>query len=72
MLKAYKSLESKAVDYDFVNLYNMLIGQNKSISQNNCWATRKITVFPDGQVCACQALEKLSINNMGTLDEDFK
>ena len=71
MLKAYKSLESKAADYDFVNLYNMLIGQNKFISQNNCGATRKITVFPDGQVCACQALEKLNINNMGTLDEDF-
>lgn len=71
MLKAYEEYGKIASDYAFVELYNRLIGEDKAISKNSCGATRKITVFPNGNIYACQAMEKLGVNNMGTLQNDY-
>lgn len=71
MLKAYHDFGNIATDYAFVELYNKLIGLDKSISKNSCGSSRKITVFPDGRVFACQALEKVKENAMGTIDSEY-
>lgn len=71
MIKAYKKFGTKATDYAFVELYDMLLGNDKRIAKNSCGSTRKITVFPNGEVFSCQALEKVDINQMGTLNSDF-
>ena len=71
MLKAYHDFGNIATDYAFVEFYNKLIGSDKSISKNSCGSSRKITVFPDGRVFACQALEKVKENAMGLLDDEY-
>jgi uncharacterized protein len=71
MLKSYELFGMRANDHAFVDLYMKIIGKDKTISRNNCGSTRKITVFPSGEVYSCQALEKLAINKMGSLTEDF-
>lgn len=71
MLKAYQDFGNIANDYAFVELYNKLIGLDKSISKNSCGSSRKITVFPDGKVFACQALEKVNENKMGLINEEY-
>ena len=71
MLKAYQDFGNIATDYAFVELYNKLIGLDKSISKNSCGSSRKITVFPDGRIFACQALEKVKENAMGSLDSGY-
>ena len=71
MLKAYREYGNIASDYAFVELYNRLIGEDKTISKNSCGASRKITVFPNGNIYACQAMEKLGVNNMGTLQNNY-
>lgn len=71
MLKAYKKIGNKVFDYSFIDLYEGILGLSKDISRNSCGSTRKITVFPNGNVFSCQALEKHPKNFMGTLDDDF-
>lgn len=71
MLKAYKKFGKKANDYSFVELYEMLLGNDKTIAKNSCGCTRKITVFPNGEVYSCQAMEKLDINKMGNIKTEF-
>ncbi len=71
MLKAYRDFGDIATDYSFVELYNRLIGEDKTIAKNSCGSSRKITVFPDGSVYACQAMEKLGVNNMGKLQDNY-
>ena len=58
MLKAYKKIGNKVFDYSFIDLYEGILGLSKDISRNSCGSTRKITVFPNGNVFSCQALEK--------------
>lgn len=72
MIKAYEKFGTKASDVQFEDLYERVLGKQKTIIRNECGSTRKITIFPDGQVYACQALEKLDINNMGTISEEFQ
>jgi uncharacterized protein len=71
MVELYEKILSKDGDCDFAKLCESILGNNKAISRQSCGGTRKITVFPDGNVYACQALQKLDINSMGTLDSDF-
>ena len=71
MLRAYKEFGEIATDCVFVELYQKLLGIDKSISKNSCGSSRKITVFPNGKVYACQALEKVAQNYMGTLSTDY-
>jgi uncharacterized protein len=71
MLKAYREFGNRANDYVFVDLYEKLLAKDKSIARNSCGATRKITVFPSGEIYACQALEKVDINKIGKLSDDF-
>ena len=71
MLMAYRNFGNIASDYAFVELYNRLLGIDKTLSKNSCGSSRKITVFPDGKVFACQALEKVQQNYMGTLSDDY-
>lgn len=71
MLKAYKKFGKIANDYSFVELYEMLLGNDKTIAKNSCGCTRKITVFPNGEVYSCQAMEKLDINKMGNIKTEF-
>lgn len=71
MLIAYKKFGNIASDYAFVELYNRLLGIDKTLSKNSCGSSRKITVFPDGKVFACQALEKVVQNYMGTLSDNY-
>ncbi len=71
MLKAYREFGTVASDYAFVELYKRLIGEDKSVAKNSCGSSRKITVFPDGNVYACQALEKIGMNHMQTLDDKY-
>jgi uncharacterized protein len=71
MLKAYESFGHIANDYVFVELYNKLLGIDKTISKNSCGSSRKITVFPNGKVYACQAMEKVKENAMGTINDEF-
>ena len=68
---AYKKVGDKVFDYSFVELYEGILGINKEITRNSCGSNRKITVFPNGNVFSCQALEKHPKNYMGTLNEDF-
>ncbi len=72
MLKAYKEFGTKANDYAFVELYNRLLGEDKTIARNSCGSSRKITIFPDGNVYACQALEKVKMNLMKTINDDYE
>ena len=62
MLMAYRKFGNVASDYAFVELYNRLLGIDKTISKNSCGSSRKITVFPNGKVFSCQALEKVGQN----------
>ena len=71
MIKAYKDFGNEATDYSFVDLYEKILGKTNEVAKNSCGSTRKITVFPSGEVFACQALEKININRMGTIDSDF-
>lgn len=71
MLMAYRNFGNIASDYAFVELYNRLLGIDKTLSKNSCGSSRKITVFPNGKVFACQALEKVQQNYMGTLSDDY-
>lgn len=71
MIKAYKTFGNVANDYAFVELYNCLLGIDKTLSKGSCGSSRKITVFPDGKVYACQALEKVKQNYMDTLNDDY-
>lgn len=71
MLMAYKNFGNIASDYAFVELYNRLLGIDKTLSKNSCGSSRKITVFPNGKVFACQALEKVQQNYMGTLSDNY-
>ena len=71
MVELYEKILSKQGSCDFAQLCESILGKNKVIARQSCGATRKITVFPDGNVYACQALQKLDINSMGTLDSDF-
>ncbi len=71
MLKAYQEFGDVATDYAFVELYNKLLGLDKSISKNSCGSSRKITVFPDGKAFACQALEKVKQNRMGSINDEY-
>ncbi len=71
MLSAYQKFGNVASDYAFVELYNRLLGVDKTLSKNSCGSSRKITVFPDGKVYACQALEKVQQNYMSTLSDDY-
>lgn len=71
MLKAYSDFGNVASDYAFVELYNRLLGIDKTISKGTCGSSRKITVFPDGKVYACQALENVKQNYMNMLDADY-
>lgn len=71
MLNERFAKKENAGAYGFKELCDSLIGKNKLVAKNSCGATRKITVFPNGNVYACQALEKLDLNNMGTLENDF-
>lgn len=71
MLKAYQKYGTIASDYVFVELYQKLLGIDKTISKNSCGSSRKITVFPDGKIYACQALEKVKQNFMGIIQDKF-
>lgn len=71
MVELYEKILSKDGNCDFAKLCESILGNNRAISRQSCGGTRKITVFPDGHVYACQALQKLDINSMGTLDSDF-
>ena len=71
MLTAYKKFGNIASDYAFVELYNRLLGTDKTLSKNSCGSSRKITVFPNGKVFACQALEKVYQNYMGTISDNY-
>jgi len=71
MIKAYEEFGNIAYDYSFVDLYNLLIGKDVRIVRNSCGSTRKISVFPNGKSYSCQALQKLAINSMGTIEEDI-
>ena len=71
MLKAYRDFGELATDYAFVELYKKLIGEDKSISKASCGSSRKITVFPNGEVYSCQAMEKVGINHMGCIDSNY-
>lgn len=71
MLKAYLKFGNIANDYAFVELYNRLLGIDKSVATNSCGSSRKITVFPDGKVYACQAMEKVANNYMNTLNDTY-
>ena len=72
MLRAYREFGDKATDYAFVELYNRLLGTDKALSKGSCGSSRKITVFPDGKVYACQALEKVKQNRIGTINDDYE
>ena len=71
MLLAYQKFGNIASDYVFVELYNRLLGVDKTLSKSSCGSSRKITVFPDGKVYACQALEKVPQNYMNTLFDEY-
>lgn len=71
MVDLYRQVLSKKEDCDFSKLCESILGNRKVIAKNSCGGTRKITVFPNGKVYACQALQKLDINDMGDLDSDF-
>lgn len=71
MIKAYKKIGNKVFDYSFIELYEGILGLNKDIIRNSCGSGRKITVFPNGKVFSCQALEKHPKNYMGNLSDDF-
>lgn len=71
MIKAYKRIGKKVFDYSFVELYEGILGISKDITKNSCGSGRKITVFPNGKVFSCQALEKHPKNYMGNLTDDF-
>lgn len=71
MILAYQSYGDLANDYAFYELYEMLLGNDKRIARNSCGSTRKITIFPNGNVHSCQALEKVEINNMGNIHDQF-
>ena len=71
MLTAYQNFGNIATDSAFVELYNRLIGVDKTVAKNACGSSRKITVFPDGRVFSCQALEKVQQNFMGLLNDDY-
>lgn len=71
MIKAYDKFGKLANDCVFVDLFNMIIGNNKELAKNSCGSTRKITVFPNGDVYSCQALEKIDINKMGDINTNF-
>ena len=71
MLKAYKEFGDTATDYAFVELYKRLLGKDKTVSKSSCGSSRKITVFPDGKIYACQALEKVNQNYMSTLYDKY-
>lgn len=71
MLKAYLEFGNIASDYAFVELYNRLLGKDKTIAKSSCGSSRKITVFPDGKVYACQAMEKVKQNYMSTINDNY-
>lgn len=71
MLKAYQQFGNIASDYAFVELYERLLGIDKTISKGACGSSRKITIFPDGKVYACQAMEKVQQNYMETINNDY-
>lgn len=71
MVELYEKILSKTGDCDFAQLCESILGNNRVISKQTCGGTRKITVFPNGSVYACQALQKLDINSMGTIDSDY-
>lgn len=71
MVELYEKITKKNGECDFKKLCESILGNNKMISRQTCGGTRKITVFPDGNVYACQALQKLDINSMGTIDTDY-
>lgn len=71
MLKSYIEFGDKACDYSFIDLYEGILGISKNITKSSCGSGRKITVFPNGNVFSCQALEKHPKNFMGNLDEEF-
>lgn len=71
MIKAYDKFGKIANDCAFVDLFNMIIGNNKEIAKNSCGSTRKITVFPNGEIYSCQALEQIDINRMGNINSNF-
>lgn len=71
MIKAYKKVGNKVFDYSFVEIYEGILGLSKKITRNSCGSGRKITIFPNGNVFSCQALEKHPKNYMGNLNDDF-
>lgn len=71
MLKAYQQFGNIASDYAFVELYERLLGIDKTVAKGSCGSSRKITVFPDGKVYACQAMEKVYQNYMSTINNDY-
>ena len=71
MLKAYQQFGNVASDYAFVELYERLLGIDKTVAKGACGSSRKITVFPDGKVYACQAMEKVHQNYMETINNDY-
>ena len=71
MLMAYKKFGDIASDYAFVELYRRLKGDDKTIAKGACGSSRKITIFPNGKIYACQALEKVKQNFIGNLKEDY-
>ena len=71
MLKSYQQFGTIASDYAFVDLYEKLLGTDKTIAKSSCGSSRKITVFPDGKVYACQAIEKVHQNYMQTINDDY-
>lgn len=71
MLKAYQQFGNVARDYAFVELYERLLGIDKTVAKGACGSSRKITVFPDGKVYACQAMEKVHQNYMETINNDY-
>lgn len=71
MLKAYQQFGNVASDYAFVELYEILLGIDKTVAKGACGSSRKITVFPDGKVYACQAMEKVHQNYMETINNDY-
>ena len=71
MCKAYEIVGNSCFDSAFIDLYEGILGINKQIVKNSCGCGRKITVFPNGKVLTCQALERHAHNYMGYITQEI-
>lgn len=66
MLAASAAKNLGAEDFGVCGQFRTL--EKRTISTSECGTSRKITVFPNGDLHSCQALERTNLSNIGTLE----